>query len=114
VLEGLAPLRPVVFGDQGRVVPHILNLAIPGIDAEDAIEALDGVIAVSTGAACTTTARTCSHVLEAMRVPADQLAGVLRLSWCHMTQDVDWTRVVDLLRPLSTSNAQRTRPATLA
>jgi cysteine desulfurase len=107
VLEGLAPLRPVLHGDQGRVVPHILNLAFPGIDAEDAIEALAGVIAVSTGAACTTTARTCSHVLEAMGVAADRLGGVLRLSWCHMTEDVDWEEVAELLQPLMNSGEPR-------
>jgi cysteine desulfurase len=114
VLHGLAPLHPVLHGDQARVVPHVVNLAFPGIDAEDAIEALEGVVAVSTGAACTTSARTCSHVLEAMGVAADRLGGVLRLSWCHMTEDVDWARVVDLLRPLSKANETRTRPASLA
>jgi cysteine desulfurase len=120
VLDGLAPLRPVLHGDQERVVPHILNLAFPGIDAEDAIEVLDGVIAVSTGAACTTTARTCSHVLEAMGMHADHLGGVLRLSWCHTTGDVDWSRVVGLLRSVSelsgrgAENLPKTEPGRVA
>jgi cysteine desulfurase len=88
-------------------VPHIVNLAFPGIDAEDAIEALDEVIAVSTGAACTTTARTCSHVLEAMGVGTNRLDGVLRLSWCHTTEDVDWEEVVALLQPLMKAGERR-------
>jgi cysteine desulfurase len=98
LLDGLAPLRPTLVGDQDRVVPHIVNLALPGVDAEDAIEALAGVVAISSGAACTTQSQTCSHVLAAMGVDAEQAAGALRFSWCHMTQSVDWSRVAGLLR----------------
>ena len=34
VLRGLAPLGPEFNGDQTRVLPHVLNVAIPGLDAE--------------------------------------------------------------------------------
>jgi cysteine desulfurase len=93
VLEGLAPLKPILNGDQTRVAAHILNLSIPGLDAEDVVEAWRGLVAISTGAACASASFTCSHVLSAMAVPAQPLAGAVRLSWCHSTETVDWAQV---------------------
>ena len=97
MLEGLAELKPILLGDQSRVVGHIADMAFDGIDAEEAAEALAGVIAVSTGAACTSQSRTCSHVLEAMGA-GQYGGGSLRLSWCHMTEDVEWGRVVEVMQ----------------
>jgi cysteine desulfurase len=99
-LAALQPLDPVLTGDADRTIPHILNLALPGIDAEEAMEALDDVIAVSNGSACTSQSLTCSHVLGAMGLPASLVASALRLSWCHLTPEPDWERVVGILRGL--------------
>ena len=95
LLAGLAPLNPVVNGDPARAVTHILNIAIPGIDAETAIEAWADLAAVSHGAACTSQSYTCSHVLSAMRVPAWRQEGALRLSWCHLTELPDLQTMVE-------------------
>ena len=100
LLEAFAPLRPVLNGDQGRVVPHILSLSLPGFDSEDVIEVLADVIAISSGAACTSQSYTCSHVLGAMGVADQAAAGTVRLSWCHMTGDVDWAECVRAVRRL--------------
>ena len=97
LLESLAPLGPLLAGDPERTVPHILNLSFPGLDSERAIEALDGIIAVSNGSACTSQSQTCSHVLSAMALPAEQVEGAVRFSWCHMTAEPDWERVRDAL-----------------
>lgn len=99
-LDALSPLKPILTGDQDRVMPHILNLSIPGIDAESAMEALDGTIAISNGSACTSGQQVCSHVLAAMGVDEKRAEGALRLSWCHLTPEPDWNRVVQILTDL--------------
>ena len=100
LLAAVAPLEPVVAGDQDYMVPHILNLSFPGLDSDEVIEAIADHVAVSSGAACTSQSYTCSHVLSAMGLAEPQLSGAIRLSWSHMTQDVDWGPVVEAIRRL--------------
>jgi cysteine desulfurase len=97
LLRALRPLEPAVNGDPARTVPYMVNLSFPGIDAEEAMEAVRDVAAISNGAACTTQSRTCSHVLAAMQVEGERAAGALRFSWCHMTEEPDWTRFIEAL-----------------
>lgn len=97
LLAGLAPLNPVINGDPSRAVSHIINIAIPGIDADTAIDAWGDLVAVSHGAACTSQSYTCSHVLGAMNVPACRQDGALRLSWCHFTDLPDLQAMVDAI-----------------
>lgn len=85
LLAGLAPLKPILHGDQSRVLPHIVNLSIPGIEAEALMDAWSELVAISDGAACTTQSQQCSHVLGAMALPEERMAGAVRLSWCHTT-----------------------------
>jgi cysteine desulfurase len=85
LLEGLAPLRPLINGDPTRSIPQIVNISIPDVDADSAIEAWRELVAVSHGAACTSQHYTCSHVLTAMGIPDAREAGALRLSWSHLT-----------------------------
>jgi cysteine desulfurase len=89
LLDGLAPLEAVINGDPARSVPHIVNLSIPGVDAETAIEAWEDLVEVSHGAACTSQRASCSHVLDAMRLAGSREEGALRLSWCHDTPSPD-------------------------
>jgi cysteine desulfurase len=98
LVDGLAPLSPVVHGDLALSAPHIVNLSIPGFDAETAMEAWQDLVAVSNGAACSSQFYTCSHVLSAMRLPEDKKAGALRLSWCHLTPDPDFAGMVQAIR----------------
>lgn len=100
LLAGLAPLTPRIHGDPERTVPHILNLSIPGVLAEEALESMAGFVALSDGAACTSASQTCSHVLSAMGLRAEQLEGALRFSWCHMTDEPDWAACVHALEGL--------------
>jgi cysteine desulfurase len=97
LLDGLAPLNPVVNGDSSGAVAHILNIAFPGVDAETAIEAWSDLVAISHGAACTSQSYTCSHVLSAMNVPTWRQDGALRLSWCHFTEIPDLAAMVDAI-----------------
>jgi len=98
LLEGLAPLGPVIHGDLKRCLPNIVNLSIPGVDAETAIEAWSDLVAISNGAACTSASYTCSHVLSAMRLPEEQMASALRFSWCHSSEVPDLEAMVDAIR----------------
>jgi cysteine desulfurase len=100
LLAGIAPLDPVIHGDPALSVPHIVNLSIPGVDAESAMEGWQDIAAVSNGAACSSQFYTCSHVLGAMRLPEDQTAGALRLSWCHLTPAPDYARMVHAIRTI--------------
>jgi cysteine desulfurase len=93
LLAALRPLGAVLAADPEHTVANIVNLSFPGLDAEDVIEALADIVAISNGAACTSQSQTCSHVLSAMRLTSGQIQGALRFSWCHVTEEVDWGTV---------------------
>jgi cysteine desulfurase len=94
LLEGLAPLRPVLHSQPEQTLPHTLNLSFPGISADAVIDAWQGLAAVSNGSACTSACATASHVLSAMQLPAAQADGAIRLSWCHRTEQPPWAQLV--------------------
>lgn len=98
VLNGLAPLSPVLHGDQEHCLPHVLNLSLPGLDSEAVMVAWRGLIEVSNGSACTSASYEPSHVLAAMDLPEDQIVGALRFSWSHQTPSADWEQVVSRVR----------------
>jgi cysteine desulfurase len=97
VIAGLAPLQPVVNGDPARTLPNILNLTIPGIESDAAIEAWADLAAISNGAACTSQSYTCSHVLSAMGIGSRRAEGALRLSWSHDSTLPDLAAMVDAI-----------------
>lgn len=64
-----------------RFSPFILKLAVPALPSEVTVRLLgDRGFCVSPGSACATGSRKRLRVLEAMRVPAEQAAGALRVS----------------------------------
>ena len=109
LLSGLAPLGGIVNGDVIRSVPYIVNLSFPGVEAEVVIDAWKDLVAVSNGAACTSQAYTCSHVLSAMRVPAWRLDGAIRFSWYAETPEPDWDALVTALAPHRATNTASQR-----
>lgn len=93
-LAALSALHPVVHGGQAEaVLPNILSLAVPGVDSEAIMVALKGVAAISNGSACTSSKYEPSHVLVAMGLGDDEVAGTVRLSWSHATGAVDWAEI---------------------
>jgi cysteine desulfurase len=98
LLAGLAPLEAVVNGDQARTLPNILNLTIPGIESDAAIEAWADFAAISNGAACTSQSYTCSHVLSAMGIGSRRAEGALRFSWSHESTLPDLAAMVDAIK----------------
>lgn len=97
LLNGLPPLNPTIHGDPDSTLPNIINLSIPGFDAETLIEAWAPYAAISDGAACSSATYTCSHVLSAMGLPDEQIQGAVRLSWYHDSELPDLHRMVQAL-----------------
>ncbi|WP_459557530.1 cysteine desulfurase family protein [Lacunimicrobium album] len=81
LLEIFAPLQPVYHGED--TLPHVVNVSFDGWDADQLLESLDDLVAVSDGAACTTVCATASHVLAAMGVTSPKIDGAVRISWHH-------------------------------
>jgi cysteine desulfurase len=84
VLQHLAGIGAVVHGD-GPVLPHILSFHVPGVDSEALMVLWKEDVAVSNGSACTSASYTPSHVLEAMGLTPEAIAGTVRFSWSHET-----------------------------
>ena len=101
LLSAVRPFQPVIHGDEGRSLPHVVNLSFPGLDADLAIDALSPIMAASDGAACTSICSTPSHVLTAMGLPTENVEGGIRLSWGYMTIKPDWLQFRETLRKLA-------------
>lgn len=107
ILSRLPAVR--VNGHPTQRLPNILNISIAGVEGESLLLALDVKgVAVSTGSACAAGSAEASHILQAIRVPAEYLQGSLRLSLGHETteEDVDYAadalvEVVEALRAMS-------------
>jgi cysteine desulfurase len=80
--------------------PHLLSLAVPGVDSEALLMHLDMAgVAASGGSACSTGAVEPSHVLVAMGLPRDLALGTIRFSFGHDSTASDVDRVVEALPP---------------
>ena len=96
-LRALQSLDPVIIGDQARVLPHVLSITLPGRDSEAVMLALKDIAAISNGSACTSHEYRPSHVLRAMGLSEDSARRSLRISWSHLTDDVDWEAIVQAI-----------------
>jgi len=76
-----------------NTIASTLNISFPGLDSEAIMLALKPLVAVSNGSACTSQSYSASHVLTAMRLPADRVRGAIRISWSHLTPKVPWADV---------------------
>lgn len=99
-LTSLMPLGIRLHGDQEQTLPHVLNFSVAGVDSEALMVALKELVAVSNGSACTSQKYAPSHVLTAMGLPQEAIDGAVRMSWCHMTPQVDWHKVARCIQSL--------------
>lgn len=99
-LLAFSSLSPRVHGRSDETMDHVLNLAFPGIDSEALIVALKDLVAISNGSACTSSSYTPSHVIKAMGYDDDEANEAIRLSWCHLTPNVDWDAVAERVKRL--------------
>lgn len=79
---------------------HVLNLAFPGLDSEALIVSLKDLVAISNGSACTSSSYKPSHVIKAMGYGDDEANEAVRLSWCHLTPEVEWEAVAERVKSL--------------
>ena len=93
-------LHPVFNGDQQRCLPHILNLSFPDADSEAVMIALRDLAAISNGSACTSEEYVSSHVLKAMQLDDSRINAALRISWCHMSDEVPWSKIAERIKTL--------------
>ncbi len=100
-LEALATLSVRHHGDPNRVLAHVINFSVPEIDSEAILIALKDLVAVSNGSACTSQSYQPSHVLKNMDLPEDAVTGAIRLSWCHLTPDIDWQAITHRISALT-------------
>lgn len=91
--EELSPLGISINGDQQTSLPNIINLSIANIDSEALMIALRDLVAISNGAACTSTSYEASHVLRAMGLSDEQASFATRWSWSHLTPEPDWAEI---------------------
>ena len=96
----LEPLGIRMHSVPDRTLSHVMNFSVPGVDSEAVMVALKDVAAVSNGSACTSQSYSPSHVLEAMGLPEDDISGAIRVSWSHLTPDVDWPLLAARLEAL--------------
>ena len=99
-LDALKPLEIELTGNPEHLMPHVINFSVGKIDSEALIVSLKDLIAISNGSACTSASYSPSHVLKAMGMSDDEANNCVRISWCHMTPDVDWQSVVERIQKM--------------
>jgi cysteine desulfurase len=94
-LAAFASLSARINGREEGTMDHVLNLSFPGLDSEALIVTLKDLIAISNGSACTSSSYKPSHVIKAMGYSDDEANEAVRLSWCHLTPEVNWEAVAE-------------------
>ncbi|GAC1656288.1 MAG: cysteine desulfurase NifS [Gemmatimonadaceae bacterium] len=91
----------VIHARAAERAPHILNVSVPGVDAESLLMALDlAGIACSGGSACQTGSDDPSHVITALGVPRDLAASAIRMSLGALTTTSCVERAAEVLTSL--------------
>jgi cysteine desulfurase len=100
VLKTFHSLGAVSNGDEHRVISHVVNLSLRGLDSEAVMLALKGLVAISNGSACTSESYEPSHVLTAMGIGEEATRCALRISWSHTTAEPNWDEILGRIREL--------------
>jgi cysteine desulfurase len=89
----------VVFAAEAERLPNTSFLAVPGIDGETLLLALDQAgMAVSSGSACGTDEEEPSHVLQAMGVAPELARGAIRVSLGRQTRREEVEQLLSCLK----------------
>jgi cysteine desulfurase len=87
-----------ILGDMQRRLPNTLMLSVPGVKGEAVVVEVDANgVAIATGAACSSGSGKPSHVLSAMNLGEDVIAGALRISLGSESRAAEIDTAVDLL-----------------
>ena len=68
-------------GDQRYCVDSTINVCIHGVSSEALMLATKKYCSVSNGSACTAKSYSHSYVLQAMKIPTNQIENSIRISW---------------------------------
>ena len=85
-------------GDAEKRLPHITNISIEEVDSERLLFYLSRKLAFSSGAACSSSTREPSHVLQAMGIGSGLLHNTVRLSLGRYTTEEEIDFTIDELR----------------
>jgi cysteine desulfurase len=99
-LSALEAVDHRINGDLQRVQSHVVNVSFPGVDSEALMLALRSEIAISNGAACTSTGHQASHVLRSMGLSEDLLATAVRFSWGPGVNEIPHEALLDAISRL--------------
>ncbi len=96
----------LVNGGKANRLPNTLNIAFKNIDSETLLHQLsqDGVYA-SNGSACSTGSLNYSHVLSAMEVPYDYIAGSIRFSFSRLNSPEDVETIVEKMKQIRANSS---------
>ncbi|MFQ5341737.1 MAG: cysteine desulfurase family protein [Anaerolineae bacterium] len=100
LIEGVLAGVPdaMLTGHPTERLPHNASFAIPGVEADGLLVALDlKGVGVASGSACTSGSVEPSHVLQAMNVPYEAAVGSLRLTLGHSNTDEHVDYVLEVL-----------------
>ena len=87
---GLQALGAILFGQQANRLPNTSFFAIPNIEGETLVTALDKAgFAVASGSACSSDSTEPSHVLLAMGVEPDLARGAVRVSVSDSNTEIE-------------------------
>lgn len=87
-----------VAGEGAPRLPNTAMVCFRNLRAGDVLSGLAGLdVGASAGAACHAGVESLSHVLAAMRVPAEYARGAVRLSWGRPTTEADAAELVQRL-----------------
>jgi cysteine desulfurase len=105
--EASLPRDAVVFGADAPRLPNTSNFALPGLNAETAVIAMDlEGVAISSGAACSSGKVRSSRVLAAMGVAPDLAKAALRVSFGHESKSSDVEEALYALSKVAARRAQ--------
>jgi cysteine desulfurase len=99
-LTELAAVEHRINGDLTRMQTHVINVCFPGVDSEALMLALRPEIAISNGAACTSSGHRASDVLRSMGLSEDLLATAVRFSWGPGVQEIPHEILLDAVSSL--------------
>jgi cysteine desulfurase len=95
---GIRKIYPKAQLNGFSALPHIANVWIPGISAQDLLIRLDlAGVAVSAGSACTARSSQPSHVLKAMGFNEKRTKESIRISLGRPTTSAEVKRLLKLL-----------------
>ncbi|MBE0471004.1 MAG: cysteine desulfurase DndA [Methyloprofundus sp.] len=98
VLRALMELNAVQNGE--NTSPYVLNFSVPGINSEAAMVSLKKIVAVSNGSACTSNSYKLSHVLSAMKLNDDRIAGAIRFSFGPEMKELPIKQMIKCFRSM--------------